>query len=149
MAGAAEGDEMKTVLEQALEALVNARRVRFGVGGTKSCDELELPAIASLKEAIKQQGEPVAWLYEAEGFADAWSKTRMPLEILFGGPTETALYTSAPTIPDEAIRQAKREALFEAAEHFYNSSWIEMDDKKRISKDSLVKELRRMAEEMK
>jgi hypothetical protein len=53
------------------------------------------------------------------------------------------------TALDSAIKQAKREALLEAAEHFYNSSWIEMDGKKRISKDFLVKELRRMAEEMK
>jgi hypothetical protein len=39
--------------------------------------------------------------------------------------------------------------LLEAAEHFNNANWIEMDYQKSISKYSLVKELRRMAEELK
>jgi hypothetical protein len=47
-------------------------------------------ALASARSSVPQ--EPVAWLYEAEGFKDAFSKIRLPLDRMFGNPTEIALY---------------------------------------------------------
>lgn len=37
---------------------------------------------------------PVAYLYEADGFADAFSKTRLKGEWMMGNPKETPLYSS-------------------------------------------------------
>ena len=50
---------------------------------------------AALAEPQEQNVEPVAWLYEAEGFSDAFSKTRLKREYLSGNVRETALYRSA------------------------------------------------------
>lgn len=47
-----------------------------------------------LRDSSGGPSKPVAWLYEADGFADAFSKARIPLDRMFGNPKETPLYAS-------------------------------------------------------
>lgn len=72
--------------------------------------EMVRHALSSL--SAERDSEPVAWLYEAEGFATAFSKTRLPKDAMFGNPTETPLY-AAPVAPasSEGDIAAKLNAL--------------------------------------
>ena len=51
----------REIMQQALDALVNGKRVRFGEGGTKYQPDLEDAAIEALEAALAQpEQEPVA-----------------------------------------------------------------------------------------
>jgi len=108
----------KQAMEMALEALQQRR-----YSGSNSLNER---AIAALKEAIKQQGKPVAWIgYDGEGGEvvatreygingrDALSKRGFDMQ---------PLHTSAPTIPEEKESKAPYETLYDTA---YIHGWNE------------------------
>ena len=53
----------RELLQQALDALENGKKVRAGEGGTKYQPELEDAAIEALEAALAQpEQEPVAWM---------------------------------------------------------------------------------------
>jgi ribosomal protein L37AE/L43A len=54
---------------------------------------VKMNALLSRARSATERAQPVAWLYEAEGFADAFSKTRLPISRMFGNPKETPLYS--------------------------------------------------------
>jgi hypothetical protein len=85
IAGHTKGDEMKTVLEQALEALEN---MAAWLEIDDAPHSKTLQAIAALKEAIKNQGEPVG---EVVSLDSAGLYDELPIG--------TLLYTPAATIP--------------------------------------------------
>jgi hypothetical protein len=86
---------MKEALKLALEALINARAVRNGEGGTKLVSPLEENAITAIKEALAQpEQEPVAWF-------STLPDGRLSIKIV-GKPTEgnwEPLYTTPPKRP--------------------------------------------------
>lgn len=93
-----------SVLEQALEALKDyvdfSREVDVGGGDVviATCESRvsAVAAIAALKEAIKNQGEPVAEVVAGNfGNRLTWATEGAQVDT----PVGTMLYTSAPTIP--------------------------------------------------
>lgn len=84
----------KQVMEQALETL-EAVNLAYPNG------ECVPKAIASLKEAIKQYGEPVAWLYTFDGYTEALMPDEVEQDNKDAYPNMyKPLYTLAPTIPE-------------------------------------------------
>ena len=93
---------MNNVLAQALEALLGLQRAGRKQGfndGYESEMNLAESAIAALKEAIKQQGEPVGVFggkrYTPENTTEFWGN--LYLDDVTAGDL---LYTSAPSIPE-------------------------------------------------
>lgn len=88
---------MTSVLEMALEALEYHREQTRAIPKSDA-------AIAALKEAIKTQGEPGAWLIRGwRGYEDNATDSGLTAELAKSqGATVTPLYTytSAPTIPE-------------------------------------------------
>ena len=103
---------MKTVLEQALEALSAITDRAKNPALCDDTDKLLLDAhnsIAALKELIAKQGEPVAML-DSRG-----------LVILAGAvPVGTMFYTSAPTIPEGMVLVKTANVQFARA--YYNQT---------------------------
>jgi len=61
----------RAIMQQALDALKNGKRVRSGEGGTKYQPDLEDDAIAAIEaELAKPEQEPVAWETFALKFAN-------------------------------------------------------------------------------
>lgn len=58
----------------------------------KTLDEGFKRAVGRLIPLASLTSAPVAYLYEAEGFADAFSKRRLPMEAMAGSVKETPLY---------------------------------------------------------
>lgn len=54
--------------------------------------EADLARLTTAERLSATVAQPMAWLYESDGFADAFSKTRLPLDKLLGNPRETPLY---------------------------------------------------------
>ena len=105
----------KQAMELALEALeLHGQQYPHMVKGY--C----IDAIAALKEAIKQQGEPVGVTYpcyvcgEGDSVRVRWFDGKRP-------PAEVMLYTSAPTIP-QGWRLMKIEPTDKMLESIYRSS---------------------------
>ena len=126
---------------------------------SKESAEWKEPTIESLRQQLAESQALVnvlwanlAWYVQEDDVIESMPGNEYWVDGLNKAREALALPTDF-TALDEALAKAKlkgkREALLEAAEHFYNSSWIEMNGKKRISKDSLVKYLRRMADGMK
>ncbi len=89
---------MSNVLELALEALNSL--FPSMLDGENVC-KLRTEAIAALKEAIKQQGEPVAWLtYDNCGRPMLWIDYQEAALYCDEDDTPQPIYTSAPTIPE-------------------------------------------------
>lgn len=90
---------MSNALELALDALLAALpNIPGGVSGMDTHESLQMKqAIAALKEAIKNQGEPVGYFYSwAEGACRRLTK----VPPTFGDYDAVPVYTSAPTIPE-------------------------------------------------
>ena len=111
---------MKTVLEQALEALMVSKYciekerystdcsygsnfIQSRVDRIEQTEKLHKEAIAALKEVIKQQGEPVAWRW-SESNGARWFDWRTDWGYHEAAKKHGCLieyaYTSAPTIPE-------------------------------------------------
>ena len=106
---------MNNVLEQALEALEESHALNVNWVSVAEPEMLSHlseyrvvikmgeEAIASLKEAIKTQGEPVAEVVSRHSDDSCYSRngaTIIEAELLVDLPVGTKLYTSAPTIPE-------------------------------------------------
>ena len=78
-----EGGEVKQIVDTVASLRQRVKELEaIVVGCNKQRDKTEAE-LAALK---KSQGEPVAWMYVADGFSTAWSKDRIPKENLFGKP---------------------------------------------------------------
>lgn len=101
---------MKTVLEMALEALESMQEekrdymVRNNLGDPtlETNYKLAVSAIAALKEAIKNQGDPVAIAHPRNRTFYVTANPRQLEKLGFSleDSIEIPLYTSAPTIPE-------------------------------------------------
>lgn len=105
----------KQLLQQALDALENGKRVRYFEGGTKYQPDLEDAAIIALRSALAApQPEPVHQ-FRALGCSD-WYDGHPDRTIK--GPYETrTLYASPPAAPAPAVREPLTDEQIEACIH--------------------------------
>lgn len=93
----------KELLQQALDALENGKRVRNFEGGTKYQPDLEDAVITALREAIAApQPKPVAWL------KTMYSGNRPMLEVDHSKPPKAdsiPVYAAPPAAPAPAVRE--------------------------------------------